>query len=181
MNGRVNIDCGVCVLREWREDDIERLPALANDWDIAGNMRDSFPYPYERKNAEIWVRFNLAKARPENFAIEVDGELAGAVGCLVLDGERRGCAEVGYWIARKFWGRGLATAACRALTEYLFERCDLRRLEAHAHGGNLASQRVLEKSGFRREGILRAAVIKGGEVRDVHLFGKLRDESSWQH
>ena len=170
------IDCGVCVLREWREEDIRVLPILANDWDVAGNMRDSFPFPYELKDAELWVRYNLAKDEPENFAIEVDGALAGGTGFMLLGAERRGCAELGYWVAKQFRGRGIATAACTALTAYLFERYGLRRVEAHAHGGNAGSQRVLEKSGFKHEGILRDAVIKRGEVRDVHLFGKLRGE-----
>ncbi len=170
------IDCGNCTLREWREEDVSTLAALANDWDIAANMRDTFPHPYERKDAEVWVRFNLSKSEPENFAIEVAGQLAGGAGFQLLEAERRGCAELGYWLAKSFWGKGHATAACTALVKYLFDRYDLRRIEAHAHGGNLASQRVLEKSGFRREGILRRAVIKGGEVRDMHLFGLLRSE-----
>lgn len=174
----MKIDCGACVLREWREEDIAALPALANDWDIAANMRDSFPYPYERKDAELWVRFNLSRAVPENFAIEVEGELAGGAGFMLLQAERRGCAELGYWLGKRFWGRGIATAACTALAAYLFETYDLRRVEAHAHGGNLASQRVLEKSGFTREGVLRAAVIKGGEVRDMHLFGRVRQDGN---
>ena len=170
------IDCGVCVLREWREEDIPLLPRLANDWDIAGNMRDSFPYPYELKDAELWVRFNLAQDKPENFAIEVERELAGAAGFMLLGAERGGCAELGYWVAKPYWGRGIATAACSALATYVFENYHIRRVEAHAHGQNVGSQRVLEKSGFRREGILRDAVIKRGEVRDMHLFGRLRDE-----
>ena len=171
----MRIDCGICLLREWREEDVERLAAIANDWDIAANMRDMFPYPYERKDAESWVQRNLAKAEPENFAIEAGGELAGGTGFVLFGAERQGCAELGYWLGKAFWGRGYATAACKALAQYLFDRYDLRRVEAHAHGGNLASQRVLEKSGFQREGVLRRAVIKGGEVRDVHLFGLLRD------
>ncbi len=152
------------------------LPRLANDWDIAGNMRDSFPHPYQLKDAELWVRYNLAKSEPESFAIEVDGVLAGGVGFTLLGAERRGCAEVGYWVAKEFWGRGIATATCTAVANYLFEKYSLRRVEAHAHGANVGSQRVLEKSGFQREGVLRDAVIKGGEVRDMHLFGKLRDD-----
>ncbi len=171
----MTVDCGVCTLREWREEDIDRLAALANDWDIAANMRDTFPHPYERKDAELWVRLNAGKSEPENFAIEAGGQLAGGAGFQLLSAERSGCAELGYWLGKPFWGRGYATAACKALANYLFDRYGLRRIEAHAHGGNVASQRVLEKSGFQREGVLRRAVIKGGEVRDIHLFGLLRD------
>ncbi|HEV7180807.1 MAG TPA: GNAT family protein [Candidatus Baltobacteraceae bacterium] len=171
------IDCGgVCVLRGWREGDVPALALLADDWDVARNLRDAFPFPYTLEDARDWIGRNARAGEPVNFAIEVEGELAGGIGVILGDAERRGTGEIGYWLGKRFWGRGIATAAAGAFSEYVFGRYDLRRVEAHAYGSNAASQRVLEKCGFKREGVLRGAVVKGSEVRDVHLFGRLRGE-----
>ena len=65
-------------------------------------------------------------------------------------------AELGYWLGEPFWGRGLATAAVRAVTRHAFAAFPLERVFALPFGPNRASQRVLEKAGFRREAYLRS-------------------------
>jgi RimJ/RimL family protein N-acetyltransferase len=86
-----------------------------------------------------WAR-TLANDSALTLAIVCDGEVAGNIGCWEADGRR----FVGYWIGRKFWGRGLAT---QALAE-LVDRVETRPLYAHVVAGNVASIRVLEKNGF---------------------------------
>jgi RimJ/RimL family protein N-acetyltransferase len=76
--------------------------------------------------------------------IELDGEVAGDIGSWEADGRR----EVGYWVGRAYWGRGIATAALRLV----LERTPTRPLYAHVAVGNAGSIRVLEKCGFRRQG-----------------------------
>ena len=86
-------------------------------------------------------------------------------------------AEVGYWLGREFWGRGIATAALQLLTRYAFEvNRDLRRLWAVPFSTNLASARVLEKAGYRREGTLRQSAIKDGKVLDQWLYAIVRED-----
>ncbi|MBV8584496.1 MAG: GNAT family N-acetyltransferase [Candidatus Eremiobacteraeota bacterium] len=161
-------------MRQYLQDDAEELRALADDWEVARYLRDRFPHPYTLNDARLWLDHNAHPLAP-SFAIEVDGRYAGGIGYERFDAERRFTAEIGYWLGRKFWGRGIATAAVSAVADLVFEREDIVRLEAGAYSNNLQSQRVLKKCGFEREGILRRAVIKGDEILDVVMYAKLRD------
>jgi ribosomal-protein-alanine N-acetyltransferase len=83
-------------------------------------------------------------------------------------------AEVGFAIGSAWWGRGLGTATVSRLTEYAFGQLALGRLEADVDPRNFASLRVLEKLGFRREGLLRERYHVGGEVQDSVILGLLK-------
>ncbi len=92
------------------------------------------------------------------------------------DVERIG-AEVGYWLGRAFWNRGVATAALRLLTAHAFAADpELRRLWAVPFVTNIASARVLEKAGYTREGTLRQSAIKDGRVLDQWMYAILRTD-----
>ena len=97
-----------------------------------------------------------------------DKELIGAIGLKPEAGPGAHRAEIGYWLARPWWGQGVTTEAVRALTRYAFEELGLRRLVAQVYPWNQASIRVLEKCGFRREGYLRAHLpARPGNPRDT--------------
>jgi RimJ/RimL family protein N-acetyltransferase len=164
-------------IREWRAGDAEALARLADDRDIWLGLRDLFPHPYTLDDAHRFIALATGMTPPTFFAVEADGALAGGIGfTLRTDVERIG-AEVGYWIGRAFWGRGIATAALRLLTAHAFSaRPELRRLFAVPFAANAASARVLEKAGYRREGTLRQSVIKDGRVQDQFMYAILRDE-----
>jgi RimJ/RimL family protein N-acetyltransferase len=83
-------------------------------------------------------------------------------------------AEIGYWLGEQHWGRGIATAAVRALCAALLEHTDLERIEAGSFAGNGASIRVLEKAGFEREGVRRRHMFKDGAFIDEVRFAMLR-------
>ena len=85
-------------------------------------------------------------------------------------------AEIGYSILKSAWGLGLGTEAAGVLIGFAFDRLDLRRIEADADPRNIASIRVLEKQGFRREGYLRERWELAGEIQDGLMFGLLRRE-----
>lgn len=85
-------------------------------------------------------------------------------------------AEIGYAQVRSYWGRGLMHEALQAYVGYLFDDFALHRLEADIDPRNLASQRSLERLGFRKEGHLRERWIVEGEVSDTALYGLLRSE-----
>ncbi len=100
-------------------------------------------------------------------------------GAITLSNVRRGVAEtgtLGYWIGRPYAGRGLATAAVRAMASFAFRSLRLHRVEASCLPTNLASRRVLEKAGFRKEGEARAYLKINGVWSDHILFGLLSDE-----
>lgn len=142
-------------------------------------MNATFPHPYTPGDARAWVAKASIEDPTDNFAIEVDGALAGGIGLRPLAGESLGVAEFGYWLGQRSWGRGLATEAARLLVRYAFRVRGLRRLEAYVFAPNLASARVVEKSGFRREAILREAIVdREGAVMDAWLYAQLRSEAS---
>jgi [ribosomal protein S5]-alanine N-acetyltransferase len=92
------------------------------------------------------------------------------------DNEYRGW-EIGYWIRKDLWGRGLATAAVKAFTAWTFAAFpDVLRLEGRVLSGNEASMSVLERAGYTREGTRRQAVFKHDKVMDSTIFGILRSE-----
>ena len=72
-------------------------------------------------------------------------------------------AEMGYWLAEPFWGRGIMTLAVKAMTAYAISDMKLHRVFAEPYSTNPASAKVLEKAGFIREGILHANVLKNGD------------------
>ena len=169
------LSSGPCVVRSWRPGDEDALARHANDRGVWLNLRDRFPHPYTRPDAESWVRF-AAGGNPEtNFAIAVDGQAVGGIGLVLHDDVERCSAEIGYWLGRAFWGRGLATAAVRGLTDHAFRTHALTRVFALPFADNAASIRVLEKAGYRFEGRLRRAAVKDGQVRDQVLYA-LTDE-----
>lgn len=83
-------------------------------------------------------------------------------------------AEIGYDIAPQFWGEGYATEVAQVLVEFGFSNMKLNRIEADVVQGNIGSLRVLEKLGFKREGLLRQRLLKGGKYYDIYLYGLLR-------
>lgn len=86
-------------------------------------------------------------------------------------------AVLGYDLVREVWGQGLATEAVRAVIEYGFSELGLNRIEAYTEPENVASQRVLEKAGFTREGCLREFAFYRGAARDQVCFAILaRDD-----
>ena len=169
----MQIDGGVCVVRSWRPDDEEALVRHANNRNVWKDLRDRFPHPYTREDARSWIGY-ATRVRPEtDFAIDVGGEAVGNIGLGLQRGDIERCAaEVGYWIGEAYWGRGVATAALRALTAYAFETFGLTRLYAVPFASNVASLRVLEKAGYRREGVLRRSAIKDGVVKDQVMYAK---------
>lgn len=87
--------------------------------------------------------------------------------------------EVGYWLGAEHWGRGYTTEAVAGFSAWAFRtfpKAALLRLEAAVFEGNLASQRVLRRVGYREEGVRRKAVWKGGRRLDKHYYGMLREE-----
>lgn len=165
------------LLRPWRRGDAAALVRHANDREVSRNLRDRFPYPYRHADARAWLATVASQGEPAlNLAIEHDGEAIGGAGLQPFDDVHRRTAEVGYWIGRSFWGRGLATAALAELTAYAFATFDFVRLEACVFEWNPASARVLEKNGYAFEGRLRRSVFKDGVLGDTLMYSRLRDD-----
>lgn len=165
-----------CTLRPWRPGDEAGLARHANDREVWRNLRDAFPHPYTIHDAREWVRHVDVQAPVTEFAIVVGGEAAGGIGFIVQSDIFRRSAEVGFWIGREHWGRGIVTEALVAVTDYAFASFDLVRMYAGVIDWNLAYSRVLEKAGYALEGRLRRAVTKDGSVADELLYGKVAED-----
>ncbi len=84
--------------------------------------------------------------------------------------------EIGYWLAKPYWGQGITPEAVRCFCEFAFERFQLQRIYGKVFATNPRSSRVLSKVGFKHEGTLRNGYFRDGQPVDDHLFGLLRDE-----
>ena len=163
-------------LRPWRAGDEDALVPLANDRAVWRNMTERFPHPYTAADAAFWL--GIANERPEDqaqFAVLRDGALVGGVGFDRKTDLHTRTAEIGYWVGREHWGRGIATEALTLATAAAFEHFDFVRLQAGVLGWNTPSCRVLEKAGYALEARHARLGFKDGEVTDIHLYVRLRD------
>jgi ribosomal-protein-alanine N-acetyltransferase len=159
-----------CTIRSWQVSDAESLQRHADNRNVSKQLRDRFPFPYGIEQARLFIDFIARQATPTVWAIDVDGEAVGGIGIELDTDVERVSAEIGYWLGERFWGRGIATEALKAVTAEAFTRFDLTRLYAVPFADHTASVRVLEKAGYVREGHLRRSAIKDGKVRDQFLF-----------
>lgn len=167
------LDCGVATLRSWRPGDLDSLVANASHADVSRGLRDRFPYPYTGDDGRAW----LARAVDESdraWAIEIGGAAVGGVSLHPGVDVHRHSAELGYWLGRKYWGRGIMTAVLANFADHAMSAFRLHRLFATVYANNPASMRVLEKVGFEREGVQKSAVIKRGELLDLYMYARVR-------
>jgi RimJ/RimL family protein N-acetyltransferase len=164
------------VLRRWRADDLEALLRHADDAEVARGLSERFPYPYTRTDGEAFLAGKVVDLRMPVFAIEFAGEACGGIGLRPGEHERRIGAELGYWLGRDHWGKGLMTRIVALFSVQAMDALQLQRLQATVLDFNVASARVLQKNGFVEEGVMWRAVLKRGRVHDLRLFAKTRAE-----
>lgn len=167
------------ILRRLALEDAPAVARLAGRREIADTAL-SIPHPYSEQQARDWVSrhsrgWSGGKEMVFGVFTKKDIELVGTAGLREIDFEHRQ-AEMGFWIAVDWWGRGYATEAAQALLQFGFETLKLNRIYAHHMLRNPASGRVLEKVGMKKEGILRERVRKWGVSEDVAILAVLRKE-----
>jgi ribosomal-protein-alanine N-acetyltransferase len=161
-------------LREFRVSDAPRLAELANNEKIGRNLRDGFPYPYTTNDALSFIkRFMQYNSY---FAIEYKGEYVGNISLTPLDNVYRKTAEIGYFIGEPYWNKGIVTAAVNLVTSFGFKELGFARIHTGVYEYNPASQRVLEKCGFVKEGIFRKSIFKNNQLWDEVRFSKINPE-----
>lgn len=165
-------------LRLWRPEDADSIARYAANPKIAANLRDVFPHPYAHKDAVDYIESCLRADPTQKLtrAITVDGEAVGSIGAFLGSDVYRKSAEIGYWLAEPFWGQGIMTRAVTRICREAFGTFDIVRLYAEPFARNTGSRRVLEKTGFRLEGILRQSVYKQGEILDSCVYALTRSD-----
>jgi len=158
-------------LREWELTDSASLAENANNINIWNNVRDYFPNPYSEKDGVQFIETCLSKPKPAtDFAIVVDGKAIGGIGIVLQNDVERISAEIGYWIGENYWSKGIMTEAAKQMVTYAFTNFPLQKIYAPIFDFNIASQKVLEKAGFKQEAILKQAAIKNNKVIDLHYY-----------
>jgi RimJ/RimL family protein N-acetyltransferase len=165
-------------LSEFHPSDKAALLEHLNDRDIYERTL-RIPFPYTEKDADEWLvlvaKITKQQGRPVHFVIR--NTYDALIGCCGFDGLKIGeshRAEVGYWLAKPFWGRGIMPAVVRQVCQHAFEEFGLMKITAHVFAHNRESGRVLEKCGFQEEGFLRKHYLKDGKFIDARLFALLR-------
>jgi ribosomal-protein-alanine N-acetyltransferase len=134
---------------------------------------------YTRKEEEEFISSELKNRNAVHLTVlDKNGQRVGKISFWTGFNQKDRTAEVGYWIAPEYWGKGYATEAVGLVCEIAFVRYNLRRLYARVRANNVGSQRVLEKNGFKKEGRLRKHEYDpaDGKYYDVYIYGLLRKE-----
>ena len=161
----------VVQLRPWKQADIPAIVAACNDPEIS-RWIPLIPSPYTEEHARAFVS---GTSEDYSLAITLDGAVVGAIGMGLNEPGYRG--RIGYWVAAPVRGAGICTRALRLLSNWALAELELRRLELITDPANHASQRVAEKVGFCREGMLRSYLLdRDGSLGDAVMFSLLPGE-----
>jgi RimJ/RimL family protein N-acetyltransferase len=159
-------------LRDFSNEDEELLVSYLNEECVTKYLSARLPQPYTKEAAAWWVSTGSKMCIVK--AITNNGVLVGSISAMPGEFERQKSAEVGYWIAKPYWGKGIASEALAEFSKTLFLNTDIVRLYAPVFEGNAASARVLEKCGFKLEAILEKAIYKDGLFFNEHHYANVR-------
>lgn len=167
-----------CNIRKWKLSDAKDLAVALSNKKIQDNLRDGLPYPYTEQDGADYISSMLSANENDTFAftIIVDNKVVGSIGVFRQENIHRQTAELGYYVAEEYWGRGIMTEAVKQICEYVFCKSDILRIYAEPFAYNAASCRVLEKAGFQYEGTLRSNAVKNGKVIDMKTYSLLKTE-----
>ena len=168
----------ICRIRKWELSDATDLAAALSNKKVQDNLRDGLPYPYTEQDGTDYISAMLSADENEAFAfaITVDEKVVGSIGIFRQGNIHRQTAELGYYIAEEYWGKGIMTEAVKQICGFVFDKSDIIRIYAEPFAYNGASCHVLEKAGFQYEGTLRSNAVKNGEIIDMKMYSLLKTE-----
>ncbi len=140
------------------------IASQIGDWEVA-KWLSGVPYPYTEKRAEEWL--NNINDNDMLFSIFMDDVLIGGVG---LDLEENDDYDLGFWLAREYWGKGYATEAAMGLIEFATKKLKLKQIKACHIKGNIGSSNVLRKLGFKEIGECEEFFISRGKIMPCILL-----------
>jgi len=168
------------ILRNFQDSDLEAFFAYRNDPEVAKYQGWDFPYPRERAERFIqsikevtlpiqgeWIQYAVV--------LKDTNELIGDLGCHVKNADSRQ-AVIGFTIASNHWRKGYANESVPILLKFLFEDMNMHRVTADCDANNIASFRLLEKLGFRREAHFVESFHFNGAYSSEFYYGMLQRE-----
>lgn len=166
-------------LRTLKKTDAKSFPKYANDKTVS-RFIPNFPSPYTRKHAEKFIKHTwkgLRKKTDYEFGIEykATGEIIGMMSIMKIDRQNKN-AEIGYWLAKDYRGRGIGNEALKMAIHYAFKKLKLERLYIRCFHVNKASAALAKSAGFRYEGMSRRSCFKDGKWFNDLSFGLLKKE-----
>lgn len=157
-------------LRPWNINDLDSLVKNANNPNIAKFMTDGFPHPYTKEKGIAFIEMATKDNPIHIFAIDVDGKAVGGIGIHPQHDIMKKNAELGYWLGEEYWGKGIVSNAIKQMIDFAFRTYDINRVFARPFGTNMASQKVLEKCGFKLEARFEKVILKNGEYLDELVY-----------
>ena len=165
-------------IRAWRVEDAADLVKASNNPRVLANLRDGIPYPYREKDAREFISTMLSADPEETFAwaITADDRAVGSISIFRCGNIHYRTAEMGYYLAEPYWGRGIVTFAVKEACQRIFSETDILRIFAEPFAYNRASCRVLEKAGFICEGTLQSNAFRDGKVLDMKMYARVKGD-----
>jgi RimJ/RimL family protein N-acetyltransferase len=166
-------------LRKLKKSDAHSIHSHAKDYEIY-RYTAVIPHPYRLKHAlefipKTWKEMRANTGCALGMEDPNTGRIIGMISLMKIDAKSRN-AELGYWLGKKHWGKGITSEAVRLILNFGFKKLGLRKVYARVMHPNRASARVLQKSGFRPEGTGRKHIFKDGRWYDELRFGLLKEE-----
>ena len=165
-------------LRPYDDQDIIPLASLANHPAVSKHLRNTFPSPCFPKDAAMLIQSarEIPMEKGIELAIIVNDYFAGAISLLCYHDIYQYTADLGYWLGEPFWGQGIMQQVVAVLIPYAFSHLAIHKIHAEVFVSNIASQRVLEKNNFIKEGLLQQHVYKQQQYHDIYVYGLIKKE-----
>lgn len=161
------------VLRDLLIADSQAMVTSLNDSSITLHLSSKIPTPYTPEDALWWINHG-SKEQAITKAITYQGKFCGVIGVYLQSFDYKHSAELGYWIAKDYWQKGIASNAVNLFTQWLFSKTSINRIYNPVNADNVASIRVMEKSGFALEGVLKQSAYKYDQYSDEHLYALIK-------
>ena len=178
MLSKIHIDDEYVLTHGLTGEDLDSLVKHINDKEVSSTLL-RVPYPYSRSDAERFKAFMEKKeeecGKPMSWQIRNSGnEVIGSISFHNCYGKDSHKDEIGYWLGKAYWGKGIMAKAIKVFAAMAFENSNIVRIEATIFDFNSASQRMIEKCGFNCEGTLKKAYFKDGKYIDGKLYSLVK-------
>jgi len=164
-------------IRNWKMEDADVLANMLNNKNVLDNLNDGIPFPYTISDANDFISglSDLDRNNVFIWAITANETIVGGVSVFRRENVRRLTAEIGYYLAEEYWGKGIMVQAIKQACEYIFQNTDIVRIFAEPFCTNQASHRVLEKSGFTYESTLKMGAVKNNYILDTKCYVLIKE------